>query len=231
MIKKCCTLHKLAEGAVAGTSEYRLREAEVLSHDCRRRGAIRSVYAWAEKQSDDGASLPRKCRYWGFVMHRKQLFLLLGCIMSSSVGEELARRGERAMRMLTWASRPGRSSAARRRTSGWRSRRPSRRRSPRSPCSTCRWPAGGDERGGGQGGKERAEGGEEGGGGKERGREINGGRVINGPQKQRVMKWKGQIQNTGGGWLGWGRGTGVVVVVVWAWEAQIFNKLSKVCSN
>lgn len=36
------------------------------------------------------------------------------------------------------------------------------------------------------GGRERAEGGEE--GGEERGREINGGRVKNGPQKQRVMK-------------------------------------------
>lgn len=51
-------------------------------------------------------------------------------------------------------SRPGRSSVARRRRSGWKNRRPSPPRNRRSLCSTCQWPAGDVEREGGAGRKE-----------------------------------------------------------------------------
>lgn len=155
------------------------------------------------------------------------VFLLFGCIMmSSSVGEKLDRRGGRATARLTWASRPGRSSAARRRTSGWRSRRPSRRRSPRSPCSTCRWPAGG------AGWRERwrAEGAWEVGEKKrERERQRNKWRASDKwttKTKSNEMK-RADTKYRRGAVVGRGTGGGGGGV----WEAQIFNKLSKVCSN
>lgn len=78
-------------------------------------------------------------------------------------------------------SRPGRSSAARRRRSGWKSRRPSPPRNLRSPCSIYQWPGG--DRGGEE---ERGRG--------ERRKEERGGK---GQVGERKVKGKGRSKREG----------------------------------
>lgn len=153
-------------------------------------------------------------------MHRKQLFLLLGCIMSSSVGQKLARRGE-SERCGCLLERLGQEEALLhvvvRRVGGVDVLHAGE--APAHPAVLVDGLQGVTREADWGGGEQKVE---RRGGEKERGREINDKwttKTKSNEMKRADTNYRRWVVGAGG----WGGG-GV-------WEAQIFKKLSKVCSN